>query len=56
MEQDQIISEVRRVREELSARFDNDLDKLFAHFKEQEKKSKEKFIDLPRRKKTSSPK
>lgn len=41
-----IISEVRKKREQLLAKFDNDLDKLYAHFKESEGKSKETFKNL----------
>ena len=37
MEQDHIISEVRKNREKLSERFNNDLDKLFEHFKKEQK-------------------
>ena len=38
MEQDHIISEVRKNREKLSEQFDNNLDKLFEYFKKEEKK------------------
>lgn len=54
MEQDHIISEVRKNREELLARFDNDLDKLFAHFKEKEKKAKNKLKNFQKKDTSSS--
>jgi inorganic pyrophosphatase len=54
MEQDHIISEVRKNREKLSERFDNDLDKLFEHFKKEEKKSKANLKDLQPKKKSRS--
>lgn len=50
MEQDPIIAKVRKNREALLARFDNDLDKLYAHIKDQEKKSKVKLKDFRRKK------
>jgi hypothetical protein len=50
MEQDPIIAEVRKNRESLLARFDNDLDKLYAHIKDREKKSKVKLRNFRRKK------
>lgn len=50
MEQDHIIAEVRKNRESLLARFDNDLDKLYAHIKDREKKSKIKLKNFRRKK------
>jgi len=52
MEQDQIISEVRKNREKLSERFDNNLDKLFEHFKIEEKKSKFRIKNFQPKKKS----
>jgi len=54
MEQDHIISEVRKNREKLSERFNNDLDKLFEHFKKEQKKSKTKVKNFQAGKKTGS--
>jgi len=54
MEQDQIISEVRKNREKLSERFDNKLDKLFEHFKIEEKKSKLRIKNFQPKKKSGS--
>ncbi len=54
MEQDHIISEVRKNREKLSERFNNDLNKLFEHFKKEEKKSKSKLKNFQQMKKTDS--
>lgn len=53
MEQDKIISEVRKNREELSARFDHDLDKMIAFFQKEEKKSKSKLRNFQNKKKKS---
>ena len=45
------IDEIRRIRREISARFDNDVDKLIAHYealeKEYRKSGKYKFVDPP---------
>ena len=45
------IDEIRRIRREISARFDHDVDKLIAHYQalEQEyrKSGKYKFVDPP---------
>ena len=54
MEQDHIISEVRKSREKLSEQFNNDLDKLIEHFKKKEKKSKSKLKNFQAKKKTGS--
>lgn len=54
MEQDKIISEVRKNRENLSARFNNDLDKLFDYFKKEQKHSKAKVKNFQPKKKTDS--
>ena len=54
MEQDHIISEVRKNREQLSGRFNNDLDKLFEHFKKEQKKSKAKVKSFQTKKKAGS--
>lgn len=40
MEHDPVISEVRKNREKLSARFNHDLKKLFEYLKEEQNKSK----------------
>jgi len=49
MEQDHIISEVQKNREQLSERFNNDLDKLFEHFKKEQKKPKTKVKNFQAR-------
>ena len=56
MEQDHIISEVRKTREELSARFNHDLNKLFDYFKKEQKKSKAKIKNFQPKKKADSTK
>lgn len=54
MEQDKIILEVRKAREQLSARFDHDLDKLVAFFQDEEKKSASKLKNVQKKKKKVS--
>ena len=45
------IDEIRRIRREISERFDHDVDKLIAHYqaleREHRKSGKYKFVDLP---------
>ena len=45
------IDEIRRIRREISARFDHNVDKLIAHYQALEQKyrksGKYKFMDLP---------
>jgi hypothetical protein len=48
--QDQIVDEVRRIREEHAARFDYDVDAIYADLKRIEKESKEPRVSFgPRR-------
>lgn len=47
MEQDNIISDVHKNREALSARHGNDVDKLYTFFKKEEQKAKSKVKNLP---------
>lgn len=54
MEQDHIISEVRKNRENLSARFNHDLDKIFDYFKKEQKHSKAKVKNFQPKKKADS--
>jgi hypothetical protein len=51
MNKDHIMAEVRRNGEKLSERFDNNPDKLFEHFKEEEKKSKTRVRNFQTKKK-----
>ena len=48
------IDEIRRIRREISARFDHDVGKLIAHYqaleKEYRKSGKYKFVDPPSKK------
>ena len=48
------IDEIRRIRREISARFDHDVDKLIAHYQALEEKyrksGKYKFVDPPNEK------
>lgn len=45
------LAEIRRIRHEISARFDHDVGKLVAHYqeieKEMRKSGKYKFVDAP---------
>ena len=55
------IDEIRRIRREISARFDHDVDKLIAHYQaleeEYRKSGKYKFVDPPSEKpKVAKPK
>jgi len=51
------IDEIRRIRWEISARFDHDVGKLIAHYqaleREYRKSGKYKFVDIPLQKKES---
>ena len=49
-----IDTETARSREQLSARFDHDLDKLVAFFQEEEKKSASKLRNFQKKKKVSN--
>lgn len=49
MKNDPIVAEVRRVRERLSARFNYDLDAIFADLKAREKASGRKYVQRPPR-------
>ena len=46
MQKDEIVEEVRRVRNAYAAKFDYDLNKIFKDLKKQEEKSKRKFVSL----------
>ena len=47
MWKDEIVEEVRRIRHEHAARFNNDLDAIVADLKEKERKSGRKVVSLP---------
>lgn len=44
---DPIVEEVRRIRDAHAARFNYDLDAIFADIKEQERKSGRVFVSIP---------
>ena len=44
---DPIVDEIRKVREEYAAKFDYDLDKIFADVKKREKASGRKYVSYP---------
>jgi hypothetical protein len=52
---DPIVEEVRRVRDAHAARFNYDLDAIFRDIKEQEKKSRRKFVSFPQAKAGPNP-
>jgi hypothetical protein len=43
---DEIVDEIRRVREELSARFNHDLDAIYHYFKQRQRESGRKYVNL----------
>ena len=49
---DEIINEVRKIRHEISARFDHDVSRLVSHYQELEKKLRQsgeyRFVDSKR--------
>ena len=47
MWEDPIVQEIRRIREAHSNRFNNDLQAIYQHLKEQEKKNEKKFVSYP---------
>ncbi len=50
MEDDEVMKEVRRVRDEIAARFNYDVDAIGAHYLELQEKSGIKTVSLPPRK------
>lgn len=53
---DEIVDEIRRIREELSARFNHDLDAIFRYFKQRQRESGRKYLSLekpPKKRKKS---
>ncbi len=50
MWKDEIVEEVRRVRDEYAAKFNYDLDAIYEDIKTQEKQTKRKVVSLPPRK------
>lgn len=53
MKDDPIVSDVRKAREEISARFSGDMAKIYAYFKEEEQKLGRK-VTLTRKQKRKS--
>ena len=53
MWEDPIVKEVRKAREEHSARFGHDLQKIYHELKEREKSSGRKYVSYPPRKSKS---
>jgi hypothetical protein len=54
MKQDPIIADVRKKRDEISERFNGDMDKIYAFFKQEELKSGARVKNLQRRKKSKT--
>ena len=50
MWKDEIVEEVRKVRDEYAAKFNYDLDAIYKDIKEQEKQSLRKVVSLPSKK------
>ncbi len=50
MWKDEIVEEVRKVRDEYAAKFDYDLDAIYEDIKKQEKQSGRKIVSLPPKK------
>ncbi len=50
MWKDEIVEEVRRVRDEYAAKFNYDLDAIYEDIKKQEKQSQRKVVSLPPKK------
>jgi len=46
---DEIVNEIRRIRAELSARFNHDLDAIYRHFKRRQRESGRKYVSLESR-------
>lgn len=47
MWKDEIVEEVRKVRDEYAAKFNYDLDAIYGDIKKQEKQTRRKVISLP---------
>ena len=50
MWEDEIVAEVRRVRDEYEAKFNHDLEAIYKDIKEQEKQNQRKVVSLPPKK------
>ncbi len=50
MEDDEVIKEVRRIRDEIAARFNYDVDAIGAHYLEMQERLGLKMVSLPPRK------
>ena len=50
MWKDEIVEEVRKVRNEYAAKFDYDLDAIYRDIKEQEKQNQHRVVSLPPKK------
>lgn len=45
---DEIVNEIRRIREEIAARFNHDLDAIYRYYKQLEKESGRQYVNLVR--------
>ncbi len=43
---DEIVEEIRRIRDEFTARFNHDLDAIYRYFKKRERESSRKCVNL----------
>jgi hypothetical protein len=55
MTKDPIVEEVRKVRKQIEDECGNDWDRLFAHFREIQKKWPGKVVGSPRKRKSNRP-
>jgi len=51
---DEVMREIRRIREELAAKFDHDLHALYRYFKQRERESGRTYVNLEKRTKTNA--
>lgn len=52
---DEIVKEVRRIREEFAARFNYDLNAMYRYLKQQERESGRKYVSLVRKRRRKNP-
>jgi hypothetical protein len=50
---DEIVSEIRRHREELAATLNHDLDAMFRYYKQRERRSGRKYVSLVKKQRKS---
>jgi hypothetical protein len=53
--EDEIVAEIRRIRDQFAARFNHDLDAMYLYFKQREQESGRKYVNLVKRPKKRLP-